>query len=83
MRPYAPDTSKGRTVARDDIHHKTQDKHGNASRESSAKAMRHAARQESRRMSNDMADFLAIDRDEMKEFVEDIHDFMDACHEAR
>jgi hypothetical protein len=37
MRPYTPDTSKGRKVARDDIHHKTQDKHGNRTREPSAK----------------------------------------------
>jgi len=56
MRPYAPNTSKGRKVARDDIHHATQDKHGNRSREPSAKAMRHAARREGRRQSRDIPD---------------------------
>lgn len=56
MRPYAPDTTKGRKVARDDIHHRTQDKHGNRTREPSAKAMRHAARQEGRRLASETTD---------------------------
>lgn len=56
MRPYAPNTSKGRKVARDDIHHATQDKHGNRTREPSAKAMRHAARQEGRRICKEQPD---------------------------
>ena len=53
MRPYAPNTSKGCKVARDDIHHATQDKHGDRSREPSAKAMRHAARQEGNRQARE------------------------------
>ncbi|MBB4866893.1 hypothetical protein HNP46_005800 [Pseudomonas nitritireducens] len=41
MRPYSPNTNKGRTVAGDDIRDGTK-----SWSESSAKAMRHAARQE-------------------------------------
>ncbi|TAL65854.1 MAG: hypothetical protein EPN79_11945 [Burkholderiaceae bacterium] len=43
MRPYAPSTNKDRTVAGDDIHHRTADQPSKA-RKASAKAQRHAAR---------------------------------------
>lgn len=45
MRPYTPDTDKGRTRAGDDIHHRTADlPRGGAV--SVAKAARHGARQD-------------------------------------
>jgi hypothetical protein len=43
MRPYAPSTNRGRTIAGDDIHHRTADQPPKA-RKASAKAQRHAAR---------------------------------------
>lgn len=45
MRPYTPDTDKGRTRAGDDIHHRTADQ-PRAAAEPVAKASRHAARQD-------------------------------------
>jgi hypothetical protein len=48
MKPYTPNTRKGRTVARDDIHHGSADV-PKESRKPAAKAMRHAARQEGRK----------------------------------
>lgn len=51
MKPYTPNTDRGRTVGGDDIHHKTADQPKAA--KSSAKAMRHAARQEARRLASD------------------------------
>lgn len=48
MKPYSPATSKGRTVGRDDVHHKTADQPKRAAK-SSAKALRHAARQDAKR----------------------------------
>lgn len=48
MTPYTPANNKGRTVAMDDIHHRTADQ-GRASAKAAAKAMRHAARQDGRR----------------------------------
>lgn len=46
MKPYSPRTNKGRSVAIDDIHHKTSVYRDRAT--ASAKAMRHAARREGR-----------------------------------
>lgn len=48
MKPYTPNTHKGRTVGGHDIHHKTCDQPKHAAK-ASAKAMRHSARQEGRR----------------------------------
>ena len=48
MKPYSPRTNKGRSVAIDDIHHKSSVfRYGDRST-ASAKAMRHAARREGR-----------------------------------
>lgn len=52
MKPYTPNTDRGRTIGGDDIHHKTADQ-PKAAAKSSSKAMRHAARQEARRLAND------------------------------
>lgn len=49
MHPYAPQTNKGRTVAGDDIHHRTADQ-PRAAAKPSAKAARHAARAEAAQM---------------------------------
>lgn len=48
MHPYSPRNHKGRTVAGHDIHHRTADQPKEAAN-ASAKAMRHAARQDGRR----------------------------------
>lgn len=48
MKPYTPQTRRGRLAARDDIHHKTADV-PKESRKSAAKAMKHAARQEGKK----------------------------------
>lgn len=48
MKPYAPETNSGRTRAVDDIHHRTADQPRAAARKT-AKATRHAARQQGRR----------------------------------
>lgn len=48
MKPYTPNTPKGRTIARDDIHHRTADQPRRLAKQS-AKAQRHAARQEAKR----------------------------------
>lgn len=45
MRPYTPETSKGRTRGGDDIHHKTADL-PRAGAKAVAKVARHQARQE-------------------------------------
>lgn len=47
MKPYAPTTSKGRTVSGDDIHHKSADQPKRAAI-AAAKRMRHSARQSGR-----------------------------------
>ena len=44
MKPISPETSKGRTVSIDDVHHNTADQ-PKSDRKASAKALRHAARQ--------------------------------------
>lgn len=54
MRPYTPSTSTGRTKARDDIHHKTADG-GRSNRFATAKAQRHAARQEAKKQAGNAA----------------------------
>jgi len=48
MKPYAPATNRGRTVAVDDIHHRTADQPRKAAARK-AKAARHAARQQGKR----------------------------------
>lgn len=47
MKPYTPETNKGRIVA-GDIHHRTADQPRKDAK-IAAKAMRHAARQDGRR----------------------------------
>lgn len=44
MKPLSPPTPKGRTVAVDDVHHKTADQPKRAA-EAASKALKHAARQ--------------------------------------
>lgn len=51
MKPYTPDTSKGRTVAGDDIHHGTADT-TKAWRTSRAKRQKHSARQHGKRLAS-------------------------------
>ncbi len=48
MKPYTPQTSKGRTVGSDDIHHRTADlpKHGT---KVVAKVAKHSARQDGKK----------------------------------
>ena len=48
MKPYSPSTSKGRTVAVDDVHHRTADQ-PKTSAKVAAKKLRHSARQEAKR----------------------------------
>lgn len=48
MKPYAPTTDTGRTRAVDDVHHRTADQPRRAAK-ASAKALRHAARQQARK----------------------------------
>lgn len=48
MRTYSPQTSKGRTVGVEDVHHKTADQPKAAAR-AAAKALRKAARQDGQR----------------------------------
>jgi hypothetical protein len=50
MKPYTPETDRGRTVGGHDIHHKTADQ-PKAAAKASAKSMRHAARQEGRQLA--------------------------------
>jgi hypothetical protein len=50
MKPYTANTSKGRTVGGDDIHHKTADQSKRAA-QAAAKAQRHAARQDGKRQA--------------------------------
>lgn len=52
MRPYSPDTNHGRIVAGHDVHHRTADQPKRAAN-LSAKALKHAARQEGRRQALD------------------------------
>jgi len=54
MRPYTPDTNKGRTVARDDIHHETADG-GFSHRIARAKTARKAARRDGRQEATEAA----------------------------
>lgn len=51
MKPYTPNTGKGRTVGGHDIHHRTADQ-PKAMAKASAKAMRKAARQDARASIN-------------------------------
>jgi hypothetical protein len=55
MKPYSPETGKGRTVAGHDVHHKTADC-GKTSANASAKRMRHAARQLHRKLAQSVED---------------------------
>lgn len=48
MRPYTSETNAGRVKARDDIHHATCDC-GRSHRRATAKAQRHAARQQAKK----------------------------------
>lgn len=50
MKPYTPDTSKGRTVAGDDIHHRTADT-TKEWRTSRAKRQKHSARQYGKKLA--------------------------------
>ena len=50
MKPYSANTSTGRTKACDDIHHNTADG-GRSNRFATAKAQRHAARQQAKLQS--------------------------------
>lgn len=52
MRPLTPTTKKGRTQARDDIHHRTADQ-GRPSAIAAAKRGRHGARQEGRKLARE------------------------------
>lgn len=54
MKPYTANTSAGRIKARDDIHHKTADG-GRSNRSATAKAQRHAARQEAKKQAGGTA----------------------------
>lgn len=49
MRPYTPNTNKGRTVGCDDIHHKTADQ-PKQDANAAASTMRSAARQDGQRI---------------------------------
>lgn len=52
MKPYSPETRHGRKCAVNYVHHRTADQpKGLANRD--AKALRHAARQEGRRLANE------------------------------
>lgn len=53
MKPYTPDTDKGRRLAGDDIHHRTANQPRKAAA-IQAKRMRHAARQQGRRVAGRM-----------------------------
>ena len=50
MRPYAANTNRGRTVARDDIHHRTADQPKSLAN-LAAKVARHGARQDGAQMA--------------------------------
>lgn len=50
MKPYSPATNKGRTVAGDDVHHKTADQSRTAAN-AAAKSLRKAARQDGKEQS--------------------------------
>ena len=49
MKPYSPNTGKGRTVAVDDVHHRSADQ-PRAAAKTSAKKLRHAARQDAKKL---------------------------------
>lgn len=49
MKPYTPNTNKGRTIGRDDIHHKTADI-SRFSAKAYSKSAKHAARQEAKNL---------------------------------
>lgn len=53
MKPYTPNTLKGRVVAGDDIHHRTADQPQKAAK-ASAKRMTHAARQQAKRQCSEI-----------------------------
>ncbi len=50
MKPYSPQSNKGRTVSVDDVHHKTADQSKQAAN-AAAKSLRKAARQEGARQA--------------------------------
>ena len=50
MKPYSPQSNKGRTVSGDDVHHKTADQSKQAAN-AAAKSLRKAARQEGARQA--------------------------------
>ena len=50
MKAYSPQTLKGRTVAGDDVHHKTADQPKVAAKRK-AKGLRHSARQDGQRQA--------------------------------
>jgi hypothetical protein len=58
MKPYSPNTNIGRTVAGEDIHHRTADQPRRAAK-IAAKAARHAARQEGRNAATSVGRGLA------------------------
>lgn len=51
MKAYSPATNKGRIVDSDDVHHKTADQPKRAAN-AAAKALRHAARQDAKKLAN-------------------------------
>lgn len=50
MRPYAPENNIGRTIAMDDVLHRTADATKKAAKKA-AKPLKHAARQQGKRMA--------------------------------
>jgi hypothetical protein len=52
MKAYSPKTNKGRTVAGDDVHHKSADQPKPAAN-AAAKALKKAARQEGQRQAKE------------------------------
>ena len=53
MKAYSPNTSKGRHVAGHDVHHRTADMPAGG-RKTAAKKLKHAARQEGRKLASDL-----------------------------
>jgi hypothetical protein len=49
MKPYSPQTNKGRTVSIDDVHHKTADQPRKAQK-AAGKRLKGSARQEAKRI---------------------------------
>lgn len=74
MKPPHPKTRASIKSAIHNVHHRTADA---GPRDAYAKSLRHASRQESRRLSSDLAAFLGMDEGETAETLEEIHDFLD------